>query len=689
GNIYGVEQASQAYFGKSVKNINLSEATILAGMFKSPNYYRPTSFPERAESRRNTVLYLMEKHGYINKNEKDIAARIPVESIVKKGAVVTSEYQDYIDTVVKEIEVRYKANPYVVPMLIYTNMDKTKQDGLNNIMNGTSYTWVDDIIQAGVAVVDTHSGKILGIGAGRNREGLNSYNYATQIKRQPGSTAKPIFDYAPGIEYEGWGTYTQFIDAPWSYTNGPSIKNWDGQFMGNLTLKTALSLSRNIPALQAFQKVKKKQIIELVTKLGIKPEIENNSIHEAHALGAFTGVSPLDMASAYAAFSNGGFYYEPYSVSKIVYRDTNEEKTFSSEKVQAMNDSTAYIITNVLQNVNIYGSPIKNMAAKTGTTNYDDATMANKNLPDDAIRDSWLVGYTTDISIGMWYGYDDIDKDNCMHNIPASNQRDRIFRAIVKAIGTDTSKQFSMPSSVTKVAIEAGSGSGSLYSNGLLASDATPNDRITYEYYRSGTEPTETSKNYAKINTPTGLSAKYDDLTSKVTINWNKVTPPNNINSSFGEFGYNVYFNDTLLGFTDKTTYQIDKTKNPYGTYKVVAIFKNNSVNQSEPATFTLKKSDDGGTSTKYSSKFNLNSKVTVKVEASKKYQIKTGSDAVSVFEDLKDVTSSSSITYKIVDGSGNNINEIDLSTTGVYTITYNVKYKTYISNYTQVVTVN
>ena len=687
GNVYGVEQASVAYFGKSVKDLSLSEAAILAGMFKSPNYYRPDLYPERAEARRNTVLYLMEKHGYISEEEKELAASIPVESLIKGKGTTSSEYQDYIDTVVAEVEERYDVNPYVVPMLIYTNMDRSKQDGVNRVMNGTSYSWVDDVIQSGVAVVDSQSGKILAIGAGRNREGVNAYNYATQIKRQPGSTAKPLFDYGPGVEYEGWGTYTQFIDEPWSYTNGPSIQNWDGKFMGNMTLKTALSLSRNVPALQAFQKNNKKNIESFVKKLGITPE---NPLHEAHALGAFTGVSPLQMASAYAAFSNGGYYYEPFSVSKIVYRDTKEEKTYSSDKVQAMSDSTAYIISNVLQNVSISGSPIKNMAAKTGTTNYDDKTMEDYKLPYDAIRDSWLVGYTTNVVVGMWYGYDLIDSEYCMHNIPSSNQRDKLFRTFINEMKIDTSNSFKMPSSVVQVAIEKGSGEGTMYSNGLLASDSTPSDMITYEYYRSGTEPTETSKTYSKINTPTGFKASYSQSSNTVSLSWNKVSTPSNAQDSDGAFGYNVYYNDVLLGFTEKTTYQITNPKNVYGTYKVVATFKNNSKNQSSPATYELKESSGGSDGeVKYSSKFKLNARVTVSIDPGKKYAIKSGADAVTVYENNKDVTNSASISYKIVDGSGRSVNEIDLSATGVFTITYTVSYKTYAETYSQVVTVN
>ena len=137
-----------------------------------------------------------------------------------------------------------------------------------------TYDWIDDIVQTGIAVLESETGKILAIGNGRNinsRNGNNvdQFNYATEIRRQPGSTAKPLFDYGPGIEFNNWSTYEQFDDAPYSYSNGRSIKNWDNGYYGQITLRTALSASRNIPALKAFQQVDNAKIREFVTNLGI------------------------------------------------------------------------------------------------------------------------------------------------------------------------------------------------------------------------------------------------------------------------------------------------------------------------------------------------------------------------------------------------------------------------------------
>ena len=279
GNIYGVQEASEAYFGKKVSELNLSEAAIIAGMFKSPSYYRPTVYPEHAKERRATVLYLMKRHGYITEEEEKIANSIPVESLTDSSATINnSKYQGYIDTVVAEIDKKYNINAYTTPLLVYTNLDPAKQDAVNSVFNGESYNWINDKVQAGVSVLDSQTGKILAIGNGRNingrtPDGKNQKNYATSIYRQPGSTAKPLFDYGPGIEYNNWSTYTMFDDAPYSYSNGRPIKNWDNGYFGNITMRRALSTSRNIPALKAFQQVNNDKIKEFVTNLDIIPEI--------------------------------------------------------------------------------------------------------------------------------------------------------------------------------------------------------------------------------------------------------------------------------------------------------------------------------------------------------------------------------------------------------------------------------
>lgn len=593
GNIYGVAEASEAYFGKPISELNLSEAAIIAGMFKSPNYYRPTANPDNAAERRDTVLYLMERHGYISAEERKLAASIPVESLTATSTQSTDIYQGYIDTVVEEIRDKYKVNPYTTSLKVYTNLDRSKQDGVNAVFNGESYKWVDNMVQCGVAVLDAPTGAVLAIGNGRNINGRTStseriQNYATDIDRQPGSTAKPIFDYGPGIEYNNWSTYTLFTDAPYTYSNGRSIKNWDNSYFGTITLRHALYSSRNIPALKAFQQVDNKKIIEFATNLGIQPEIEGGKIHEAHSIGAFTGVSPIEMAAAYAAFANGGYYNEPYSVRKIVYRATGEEIEHSDEHYvihrKAMSEATAYMITSVLQDVTLNGGGTpKNVAVKTGTTNFDAEYMRKKGLPGDAIRDSWAVGYSTKTVVAMWYGYDYADPKYCLRNLPSSIEKDKLYKQLIYSGAMEANRAaFKQPSSVVKVGIAKGSDPAK------LATSATKN--VIYELFKKDHVPTEYDE--APLAKPANFTARYNELTKRVILSWSPVSPSPNAKDSYGKLGYNIYKNGVLLDWTDNTTYSFETTS-PYDTYKVIATYKSYSGIQSSAATFKLEEKSE------------------------------------------------------------------------------------------------
>ena len=584
GNIYGVEEASKAYFGKDVSDLNLSEAAIIAGMFKAPNYYKPTANPENAEQRRRNVLYYMRIHGYITEEQEKEANEIPVESLTgnSTGGIVTSnnEYQDYIDTVVEEMQEKYEVDPYSVSVKIYTNLDKSKQNAINDIMNGKTYEWKDDQIQAGISVLDGATGKILAIGAGRDRK-VSGYNYATQGKRQPGSTAKPLFDYGPGIEYNNWSTYQLFVDEPYTYSNGRTINNWDRSYMGTMTMRRALSLSRNIPALKAFQQVDNKKIIEFVQNLGIEPEISNDRIHEAHSIGAFTGVNSLQMAAAYAAFSNGGYYNEPYAIEKFTYRQSGETVKHKGEKKKVMSDATAYMITSILQDVQLTGGSLENVAQKTGTTNFDAQYMEANHLPSDAIRDSWVIGYSSKTVIGMWYGYNTSNSEYCLRNVPATIAKDRLFKTIATGVLEKNREAFKMPDSVVKLGIISGSNPPKVAPNGYSGS-------VVYELFKKDHLPDNTgsTEEETHLDKPTGLKGSYEN--GKITLTWSAVNGANN--EAYGDLGYNIYLGDTLLTFTTDTnyTYALKSSDTGQLTFKVVASYRSYSGLSSEAATINV-----------------------------------------------------------------------------------------------------
>jgi len=587
-NAFGVEQASQTYFGKSVRDLNLTEAATLVGLFNAPTYYSPIYHPDRAYSRRYTVLKLMVKHGYITQEEADQANAIPITSLLKEQSKEGAAYISYIDTVVDELMDKRGINPYTTPVEIYTNMDRSRQQKIDDIFNGVTFTWKDDKVQSGVAVIDVDTGKIVAVGGGRFKSSpRTTTNYATQAERQIGSTAKPIFDYGPAIEYENWSTYTQILDGPYKYSNGTNINNSDRSYMGWISLRTALAQSRNIPALKAFQAVDNKKIIEFAQNLGIEPEISGGKIHEAHSLGAFDGTTPLMMAAAYAAFANGGTYYEPLSINKIIFRDTGEVRNYESEATKAMSDSTAFMITDILvtsvQSGLSSGAKINgiNIAAKTGTSSFTNEVKKQYGLASNAVNDAWIVGYDPEYAISMWYGYEKIT-EGYNTDIQAVNGRSKLYKALGNAVFNKNGQDFKVPDSVIKVAIEKGSNPPA------LPSANTPEDQITYEYFKKGAEPTESSTKYNKLDTVKNLKVTYSEEKEKITITWSKLNTPT-ANSDYGEFGYNVYYNDVLLGFTTNNTYTIDANTNISGTYKVITTFSNFSSNQSLPAVYEFK----------------------------------------------------------------------------------------------------
>jgi len=648
---YGVQQASRVYFNKDVKDLTLPEAAMIAGMFQAPGSYDPTINPNNTKERRSTVLYLMKRHGYITEEERKAAEAVSIEEMISQGTASANKYQSYLDVVIKEVEDKTGSNPYNVSMQIYTTLKPDKQDYIEKILAGEVYKFKDDLVQTGIAVTDIHTGAIVAIGGGRNKGAAKTfYNNATMIKRQIGSTAKPLFDYGPGIEYNNWSPAMTFVDEPYSYSDGKPIRNSDGSFLGTLTMRESLIRSRNIPAVKAFQQVSKKKIIEFVQGLGMEPEISNGTIHEAHALGAFNGSNPLQMAAAYAAFGNGGYYIEPYSVTKIVYDSDGSEETYTPNKTKAMSDSTAFMITDMLNyGINsgyIGGGRISGVqyAAKTGTSNFDDATIEANNLRYNAINDLWEVGFDQEYAIGMWFGYEEIYSD---HHFTESNWTDRtqLWNSIARGIFEKTGKTFEAPDSVIKVKVVKGSDPL------VLANEYTPQDVVIEEYFKKGTEPTDTDTSYIQIPEVSSLTATSDDKTIK--LRWNAPVMPD----TSGLPTYTIYQDDTVIGSTDTTSYTINITEKKKYTFTIKVSYSNLEGIESAGTSTTLDLTEEEKIT------FKLNGKDKIEINLNETFK----DPGVSVFEGKKDVTSKATISV--------NPSDIDTSSVGTHTLTYIISY--------------
>ncbi len=544
---YGVQTAAKTYFNKNAKDLNLSEAAMIAGIFQSPVSYDPNLNPDKTEARRITVLKLMKRHGYINNDEYEMAKKMTVDKIVIKGhSAHTShaEYQGFVDTVAVEVKDATGYDPYSYSMKIYTTMDRSKQDEVTNIMNGKNFNWENDKVDAGVAVVNVKTGEIVAVGSGRNSSDAKSFNNATMMKKQIGSTAKPLFDYGPAVEYLDWNTYHPIIDAPYHYSNGTEINNWDGGYRGTITIRQALVESRNIPALKTFQSVKNADIKDFVTKLGLSPELSNGTLHEAHAIGGYNGENPLSVAAAYAAFGNGGVYNKPHSYTKIEFEQTGKTVEYKPEETKVMSKETAYIVTDMLVDTGKSAlgrySSINGVqfAAKTGTTNFDKATMRARGLPGNAVNDLWVAGYNPEYAIAVWYGYDNI-KDG--YNWFGSSQNSRLFQAVAKHFFK--SGTFSKPDSLVEVAVEKNCGTP------LLPSSSTPSSEITTELFKSSAKPTEVSNRFNQLNNPSDLKATVNN--NKATIAWKGIGTPDGLSRDY----WSQYVNKAFAITSDQTSY--------------------------------------------------------------------------------------------------------------------------------------
>lgn len=668
---YGVEQASLNYFGKSVSELNLAEASFIAGLFQSPTYYNPYNYPERAEGRRKTVLYLMQRHGYITEEEKEIAENSPITSYIKKTQTsgTYSEYQGYIDTVVEELENEYDLNPYTTPLKIYTAMNRSKQDFVNKVMNGEAWKWENENAQAGVVMTDSASGEVLAVGAGRNKNSERSYNFATMTNKQIGSTAKPIFDYGPAVEYLGWGTVNYIDDTPTTYSDGTKISNSDGGYKGRLPLYQALGLSRNVTALKTFQQVSKEagndKILKFASSLGITPEVDKNGkIHEAHSIGSFTGStkkgesrnSPMTMAGAYQAFSNGGYYIKPHTIKKFVYKDTDEVVETKSAKTRVMNDSTAYIINYSLNwsateglAKSAAGISGVQTAAKTGTSNFDEATRKKFHLSSKAVNDLWVCGYTPKQTITFWYGYADIRKG---HSTTSSwSTRDKFYRNLAENLFDKDGSSFERPSSIEEV---------SVIRNSIPLKKALYGGVVGY--FRKGTGPDETGTEQAEqLPSVSGVTSSISGNT--VHLKWNGISAEDMVNlnfdDSYGTLGYDIYVKDgsggseVYVGTTTSTSYtHTTSYSNPvYVIYTAYSNYKTNRSNGVEH-------------------KVSVTSDFDVKISNSTIEQGKTFVDnkPIIVLYNSVDVTDGATITLE----SGS----VDTNILGTYKLTYKVTYQ-------------
>ena len=422
---YGMQTAAQSYYGKDLKDLSLAQTALLAGMPQAPNQYDPYTNPEAALQRRNLVLKEMLDMKSITNEQYESAVNTPVTDGLQSltGSSNYPAYMDnYLKEVIQQVEEETGYNVLTTGMDVYTNVDAEAQKRLWDIYNSDEYVnYPDNELQVASTIIDVTNGKVIAQLGSRHQSSNVSFgtNQAVETNRDWGSTMKPISDYAPAIDNEEYSSTAVTIpDTPYNFPGtNTQIYNWDKQYYGNISMVYALQQSRNVPAVRALEKVGLKKAQKFLSNMGI----DYPKMVYANAISSNTsdssskyGASSEKMAAAYATFANGGTYYKPQYVNRVVFSD-GTTKNFDTSGTRVMKETTAYMMTDMLKSVitagtgyNAYISGIYH-AGKTGTSNYADNEL--KKLTKDysyssiVTPDELFVGYTTQYSMAVWTGY--------------------------------------------------------------------------------------------------------------------------------------------------------------------------------------------------------------------------------------------------------------------------------------------
>ncbi|MEA5091363.1 MAG: penicillin-binding protein 1A [Acidaminococcaceae bacterium] len=444
---YGVESAANTYFGKHVEDLSLAECAMLAGIPKSPNYYSPINNPKAGAERQKVVLEQMAKYNFITKDQMNKAIN---QKLVYKNIVTDLGSKKYfINYCIQLLIDQYGPDAvYKQGMKVYTTLDPDMQKAAEKAVKLTPnfYTDKSKLVQpqSALVAVDPQTGYIKAMIGGR---GNDQFNRAVLAERQPGSAFKP-FVYLNALEH-GATPNTQIEDK--EIVGDWNPHNYDNRWHGIVTMRTALIHSYNIPAIKTAIKYGTKDVVSLAKRFGITTLVEdgpNTDANPAMALGGLThGVTPLEMAGAYAAMANMGVYNKPVAITKVVDRNGKVLYQHKANPVRVCKASNAYMLVDMMRDVMTKGSGTgaaisRPAAGKTGTTSE--------------WKDAWFVGFTPDLSAAVWIGDDNNDS---LGEMTGADEPASIWRVFMSSALSDIPASnfvkpsgFSMPEQVPDAA---------------------------------------------------------------------------------------------------------------------------------------------------------------------------------------------------------------------------------------------
>ncbi|MEN1970243.1 transglycosylase domain-containing protein [Lentibacillus sp. N15] len=435
---YGIETASQLYFSKSASELDLSEAALLAGMAKGPNGYSPIDHPEKALTRRNIVLKAMDDTGMISTKKRVQAQEKKLGLHVKEEK--TNHIDDsYVDLVMKEAADEHELSINELKRggyRIIVNLDETTQQIAYDLFQNEDYFPGNTKgVQAAFVMMDQQEGGIVAAIGGRDYQ-LGDWNRVA-VKRQPGSTMKPIAVYGPALMQKKFQAYTLIPDQKIDY-KGYTATNYDGQYDGAVSIYQALVASKNAPAVWLLNNLGIAEAKGYLKNMGISLPDKGLSI----ALGGLKeGLTPIDMMQSYRTFAHNGEVIPAHTINQLYDREQQRIYQAKPSSTKVFNPQVAWNMTEILASAVEHGTAqagdyAKALAGKTGSTQHP--------YVDGAEKDAWFVGYTPQYVSALWMGYDNSDAD---HYLTGGSEYPTM---LTKAILTELDKQKSLTASFAK-----------------------------------------------------------------------------------------------------------------------------------------------------------------------------------------------------------------------------------------------
>lgn len=438
--VWGVEDASKKYFGVSASEVSLDQAATLAGMLKGPELYNPLNSVEDSTNRRDTVLQNMVAAGYIDKNQETEAAEVDMTSQLHdkyEGKISDYRYPSYFDAVVNEAVSKYNLTEEEIVnngYRIYTELDQNYQANMQVVYENTSlFPRAEDgtFAQSGSVALEPKTGGVRGVVgqvADNDKTGFRNFNYATQSKRSPGSTIKPLVVYTPAVE-AGWAL-NKLLDNHTMQYNSYKVDNYAGiKTSREVPMYQALAESLNLPAVATVNDLGLDKAFEAGEKFGLHMEKVDHVL--GVALGSGVETNPLQMAQAYAAFANEGLMPEAHFISRIENASGQVIASHKNSQKRVIDKSVADKMTSMMLGTFTNGTGISSspadyvMAGKTGTTE----AVFNP----EYTSDQWVIGYTPDVVISHWLGFPTTDEDHYLAG-STSNGAAHVFRNIANTI---------------------------------------------------------------------------------------------------------------------------------------------------------------------------------------------------------------------------------------------------------------